>query len=119
MRGAFDVEQSAAHLPSCRGGVQFGIVHQGGHRSSDSPPALAASCKPPERPNAGAYGGLASQGTRIGRLAREGQSNLEIAAQLLISPRTVEYHRRKVFAKLDMSSRKQLDSVPLSRLDAS
>ncbi|MFE9107573.1 helix-turn-helix transcriptional regulator [Actinomadura geliboluensis] len=79
----------------------------------------AASCKPPERPNAGAYGGLASQGTRIGRLAREGQSNLEIAAQLLISPRTVECHLRKVFAKLNMSSRKQLDSVPLSRLDAS
>ncbi|MEV4672128.1 helix-turn-helix transcriptional regulator [Actinomadura sp. NPDC049382] len=86
--------------------------------SSDSPPAPAASCKPPERPNAGAYGGLASQETRIGRLAREGQSNLEIAAQLLISPRTVECHLRKVFAKLNMSSRKQLDSVPLSRLDA-
>ncbi|MGW5413212.1 helix-turn-helix domain-containing protein [Actinomadura geliboluensis] len=86
---------------------------------SDSPPASAAGWRPPERPNVGTYGGIASQETRIGRLAREGQSNPEIAAQLFISPRTVEYHLRKVFAKLNMSSRKQLDSVPLSRLDAS
>ena len=54
---------------------------------------------------------LTTREAQIAHLVRDGLCNPEIGTRLFLSPRTVEYHLRKVFTKLDITSRLQLHGV--------
>jgi len=79
---------------------------------------LFASGETVRRHGAESQGVLTRQESQIAQLARDGLSNPEIGAELYISRHTVEWHMKKVFAKLEITSRNQLGRLPASRLSS-
>jgi DNA-binding CsgD family transcriptional regulator len=71
----------------------------------------ASGARTPQLAPSDAFGGLTPQELQITQLAAQGLSNRDIAAQLILSPRTVAYHLYKAYPKLGITSRGELASL--------
>jgi DNA-binding CsgD family transcriptional regulator len=72
---------------------------------------LAATGEKARKPGVETVTTLTAQEAYIARLARDGRTNPEIGAQLFLSARTVEWHLRKIYAKLGIGSRRELHAA--------
>jgi DNA-binding CsgD family transcriptional regulator len=83
---------------------RFGAVHWAERARNE----LRATGESARKRDPSTIAQLTPQELQIARLVAEGASNRDVAAQLFLSPRTIEYHLRKVFAKLGITSRAEL-----------
>jgi DNA-binding CsgD family transcriptional regulator len=74
---------------------------------------LRASGETARRRDTTAAAELTPQELQVARLVRQGLSNRDAAAQLFLSPRTIDFHLRNVFAKLGVASRTELAALAL------
>jgi DNA-binding CsgD family transcriptional regulator len=74
---------------------------------------LRASGETARRRDPSTLGDLTPQELQIARLVATGARNRDVAAQLFLSPRTIDYHLRKVFTKLGISSRAELAQMEI------
>jgi len=80
-----------------------GAFARPGPGPSSPPPAKRPRQRSPETAQA-----LTPQEAQVARLVAQGGTNRDVAAELFLSPATVEYHLRKVYQKLQVTSRTQL-----------
>jgi DNA-binding CsgD family transcriptional regulator len=78
---------------------------------------LRATGETARKRDASSVDDLTPQELRIATLVAAGASNRDVAAQIFVSPKTVEYHLRKVFMKLGVASRIELARIPLGATD--
>jgi DNA-binding NarL/FixJ family response regulator len=88
----------------------------GATRESDAAAALMRSLGAKGRTGPRAVGLLSRRETEVLRLLGEGLSNREIAERLFISPKTVEHHVSRIYAKLDLASRAEAAAYAVRNL---
>ena len=74
---------------------------------------LRASGETARKRDPSTAGTLTAQEVQVASLVKQGMSNREVAAQLFLSPRTIDFHLRNVFAKTGISSRTELAGLAL------
>jgi DNA-binding CsgD family transcriptional regulator len=97
--------QARAHLRSALDAFERLGAGAWAERARDE---LRASGETARKRSPSALDQLTPQELQITRLVAEGATNKEVAARLFLSPRTIDYHLRKVFTKLGISSRSEL-----------
>jgi DNA-binding CsgD family transcriptional regulator len=98
-------KQARAHLRSALAGFERLGAGAWAERARDE---LRASGETARKRSPSALDQLTPQELQITRLVAEGATNKEVAARLFLSPRTIDYHLRKIFSKLGISSRAEL-----------